>query len=364
MQRNYSNVSPPVALTADVTAGAVSLPVASTAGYPAVPFLVGIERGTANEEVCLCTDMTATTMTVTRGYDGTANIAHSTGDPVEHCVASIDYREANLHINDDTADDHSQYMRTDGTRHDIHARHAVGSVVPAGAAGDITASAPGDSPIGGASGLAADAGHRHARESAAYLMDLLIPAGVIWMDGGVVPPGRWAACDGSEVSGTTYPNLAARYGTGATSRYGAAAAGNVKLPDFRGRSPLGAGQGAGLSNRVLGTTGGEEIHVLTQAELAAHGHANAAHTHGVSDPQHKHTMDGDAGFRFVVTAGGSQQNGLTGVSSPGVTFSDIDPAYTGISINAAGVAISATGTDTGHNTMHPFTVCNFIVKLS
>lgn len=92
--RNYSNTAPPISLTVAASAAATVLTVASTTGYPAAPFLLGLERGTANEEVVLCTATTATTFTVTRGYDGTSAKAHVIGTSVEHTVAAMDYREA------------------------------------------------------------------------------------------------------------------------------------------------------------------------------------------------------------------------------------------------------------------------------
>lgn len=95
-KRNYSNVAPPLPLSVAVTAAATTLTVSSTAGYPAAPFLLGLERGTTNEEVVLCTASTATTFTVTRAYDGTAAKTHAIGAMVEHTVAAIDYREASL----------------------------------------------------------------------------------------------------------------------------------------------------------------------------------------------------------------------------------------------------------------------------
>jgi hypothetical protein len=98
-RRRYSNIAPPQALTSGVSAAATSLSVGSTANYPAVPFTIGLERGTIKEEVCLCTATTATTLTVTRGYDGTTAQTHDAGAIVEHTVAAIDYDEANAHLN-------------------------------------------------------------------------------------------------------------------------------------------------------------------------------------------------------------------------------------------------------------------------
>lgn len=95
-KRNYSNTAPPVALGATVNNAATTLTVSSTTGYPAAPFLLGIERGTANEEVVLCTAKTGTTFTVTRGYDGTTAVSHTLGAMIEHTTAAIDYREAGV----------------------------------------------------------------------------------------------------------------------------------------------------------------------------------------------------------------------------------------------------------------------------
>ena len=93
-KRNYSNTATPQTLSGAVSDTATTLTVGSTAGYPEVPFLLGLERGTANEEVVLCTAKTGTTFTVTRAYDGTTAQAHAAGTLVEHTVAAIDYRES------------------------------------------------------------------------------------------------------------------------------------------------------------------------------------------------------------------------------------------------------------------------------
>jgi microcystin-dependent protein len=74
--------------------------------------------------------------------------------------------------------------------------------------------------------------------------------------------GRWLLCDGREVSQTTYADL---YGViGAT--YGVASSGNFKLPDFRAKFPVGIGNFATAGTISLGVAGGEDKHLLTQAE--------------------------------------------------------------------------------------------------
>jgi microcystin-dependent protein len=50
------------------------------------------------------------------------------------------------------------------------------------------------------------------------------------------------------------------------------------LPDLRGRAPIGAGQGPGLSDRQIGEVGGEETVTLTQQQMPMHSHAAGAST--------------------------------------------------------------------------------------
>lgn len=73
-------------------------------------------------------------------------------------------------------------------------------------------------------------------------------------------------CDGSAVSRTTYAGLfaaiASAYGDGDGST-------TFNVPDFRGRTLIGAGTGSGLTPRARGQVGGEESHALTVAETPA-----------------------------------------------------------------------------------------------
>lgn len=119
--------------------------------------------------------------------------------------------------------------------------------------------------------------------------------------------GRWLRLDGvdrtqAEVEaalGLTVGQaaaFAALMGTGAGSKFGAAAAGKIRIPDVRRRIPIAAGpagDGSGaLSARALGVAAGEEAHALTKTEgsVPSHGHAatQPAHSHAVTDPGHAH----------------------------------------------------------------------------
>lgn len=47
---------------------------------------------------------------------------------------------------------------------------------------------------------------------------------------------------------------------------------NFKVPDLRGRTVIGAGDGSGLTSRNAGDIGGEENHTLDISEMPAHDH--------------------------------------------------------------------------------------------
>lgn len=123
-------------------------------------FVLCIGQGTASEEKILCSSRSGATVTIgTRGYDGTTAITHSSGETVEHTLDANTIDEANDHVNTTGRDDHTQYLNT--TRHDTTTRHSVGSVVPAGSAGEIGRLVAAASASAGATTKAADAGHTH-----------------------------------------------------------------------------------------------------------------------------------------------------------------------------------------------------------
>ena len=144
------------------------------------------------------------------------------------------------------------------------------------------------------------------------------PAGSMIMFGGAVAPTGWLFCDGAAVSRETYAALFAAIGVVWGAGDGST---TFNLPDARGRSAMGAGQGSGLTARTLGATLGEEAHALTANE-------NGAHTH-------------------------NSPSGFSG--GPGGDHAGGAPSF-----YAHKTASSGLGTP--HNTVHPVFVCHYIIK--
>jgi microcystin-dependent protein len=160
---------------------------------------------------------------------------------------------------------------------------------------------------------------------------------------GAVAPAGFLFCDGTVYLNVTYPTLAALLGT----TYGGVLGVSFGVPDTRGRVLVGAGAGPGLTPRALAATGGEENHVLSTAELAAHDHAPLV----VTDPGHVHDalVDAGAGGGFSLT----RALGVATVFIGGL----IRTVTTGVT-----VAPTSVGSNNGHNTMQPFLAQNAIIK--
>lgn len=92
------------------------------------------------------------------------------------------------------------------------------------------------------------------------------------------------ACDGSAVSRTTYAALFAILGT----TWGAGdTTTTFNLPDLRRKVTVGSGgSGSGTLANTVGSSGGEESHVLITAELAAHTHMVTGSADNVPDHNH------------------------------------------------------------------------------
>lgn len=92
------------------------------------------------------------------------------------------------------------------------------------------------------------------------------------------PPVGWVLCNGQLLQIAQYDALYSLIGT----TYGGDGISTFGVPDLRGRSPLCIGQGAGLSNYVLGQMSGTESVTLQLSQLPAHNHTLLATTAAAS----------------------------------------------------------------------------------
>jgi microcystin-dependent protein len=231
----------------------------------------------------------------------------------------------------------------------------------------------------------------------------IVPSGTVLDYAGPTAPSGWTECDGSAISRTTFSSLFTAIGTtwgigdGSTT---------FNVPDLRRRTCVGRGGSAtGTLGNTIGSTGGEENHVLSVGELAAHNHgvtdpghthtvsdpghnhsqnshshSDSGHGHGISDPGHSHTFpfnqdSGDGTNRTRGCAGGVQSNFGTNGATTGISVSTGTANITGTTAtnnsnttgisnnsNTTGISTSNNGSNTGHNTIQPSAVMIKIIK--
>ncbi len=124
--------------------------------------------------------------------------------------------------------------------------------------------------------------------------------GEIRMFAGNFAPRGWAFCDGQLLAVSKNDALFSLLGT----IYGGDGRTTFGLPDLRGRIPIHAGTGPGLSARRLGAKSGSEKETLTTNQLATHTHdwnANKEDATGAA-PQGK-VLAKAVGLRFWEPAG-------------------------------------------------------------
>lgn len=92
--------------------------------------------------------------------------------------------------------------------------------------------------------------------------------GEIRMVGFTFAPAGWALCQGQTMPIQQNPALFSLLGT----NYGGNGTSNYMLPDLQGRSPVGTGNGPGLTPIAVGEKGGNEKYTLTLNELPSHTH--------------------------------------------------------------------------------------------
>ena len=166
-----------------------------------------------------------------------------------------------------------------------------------------------------------------------------VPTGGLVMFAGSIAPTGYLICNGASLLRADYPALFAAIGT----TWGAVDGTHFTLPDMRGRAPIGAGTGTGLTARALAANVGAETHLLTAAESGepGHNHAQTAHSHT--------NILGNGGGAITTS------QVVAGLGTYGTT-------QQGGGTTAVNTAAPAAAAAQPHNNMQPSAAVNFIIR--
>ena len=154
----------------------------------------------------------------------------------------------------------------------------------------------------------------------------VVPVGAIMPWAAVGIPDNYLACDGSTFDGTIYPSLSAVLG----DTYGVHSGVNYRLPNLKGKIPVGIGTNipdinGNVATFTIGQIGGEYYHALTIPEMPTHAHGVIGYAGVGSGTQFNQHIDA----------------GVNGPSTDGTTF---------------------VGGGGAHNNIQPYLVTNYIIK--
>ena len=389
MSRNYRSIAEPKTLNGNVSNVATQITLNNVTGLPSPPYVLVINPDTANEEAVLVTTnqdgVTAPTLKVERAIEtGATAKTHTDTNVVRHMIVGSDLQLAHDHI-DNTTTAHGATGAVVGTTNtqtltnktlttpkinenvtltatstelnvldgitastaELNYTDGVTSAIQtqidtkapsAGPTFTGTVVLPSTTSIGTVS--ATEIGYVDGVTSSIQtqlntIVNTTIPSAtpvgtvVMWVTG--TAPTGWILCQGQEVSASTYSALkdviTTTYGA-YTNGSGGAGTTHFRLPDLRGRVPMGSGTGrnvadsADLTARTLGTKVSDaETHTLTIAEMPSHDHGS---------------------LQFGPNAGAA------GLRADAVVTTDTRTGFTG-----GGGA---------HNNTQPSTVINFIIK--
>jgi microcystin-dependent protein len=148
-------------------------------------------------------------------------------------------------------------------------------------------------------------------------------------------PNGWAFCNGQILPISQNTALFSLLGT----TYGGDGKSNFALPNMQGNVPMQEGNGAGLSQRFLGETGGSPTVTLLQTEMPVHTHTMQADALDIAD-----TNVVSPTASFAISSGGTMYQPATNAQ-------------------AAIQALSVTGSSFPHNNLQPYLSLNFCIAL-
>jgi len=197
----------------------------------------------------------------------------------------------------------------------------------------------------------------------------------ITMFGGNFAPRGWAYCDGQLIAISQNSALFSLLGT----TYGGDGRTTFALPDLRGRVPIHAGTGPGLSTYRLGARGGTETVTLNTLQIPSHSHAasftptggggGGAATATVKAVTGANNQTDDPTGNFWAqspTAGAGQADAY----ADGTSGTEVEMAAGAVTVTGGGggitggsVAIGNTGGSQWHTNVQPFLVIHYIIAL-
>lgn len=196
-----------------------------------------------------------------------------------------------------------------------------------------------------------------------------VPVGAIMPFAGTTAPNGYLLCDGAEVQISLYPELYAVLGN--TYKAGADYLGlaTFRLPDLRGRFPLGADNmnngiqvplaptGATYGTTIAATA--DRVTAVTADEI---GLGNGLEEKAIltkNIPDHTHDLQGASGTQFYAVS--DETSGTTEINDSDSVgrFAQLTPGFTKL-LTTAGSLLS-TQSDVPLNVMNPYLTINYII---
>ena len=170
--------------------------------------------------------------------------------------------------------------------------------------------------------------------------------GEIRMFGGNFAPRGWAFCDGQLLPISSNSALFSLLGT----TYGGDGRTTFQLPDLRGRVPMHAGNGPGLSTRPLGSKAGAETTTLNVPQLPSHTHTTPASSTGLNAVASPADTSNPTGNTLAMA-------NIYKAEAPSVSLN------AGSVDDVAANTTGETGASSAHNNMQPYLTVYFIIAL-
>lgn len=137
-------------------------------------------------------------------------------------------------------------------------------------------------------------------------------------------PKYWAQCNGQLLSIAQNSALFSLLGT----TYGGDGRVTFGLPDLRGRSPIGQGQGQGLSLYQMGQVGGTEQVTLVQANLPPHSHPVHCFTDDTNQGTPQNNFPANIPNGYASSSNASMAPGMIGPAGNSQPVSTLSPYLT------------------------------------